>query len=122
MELDSIAIINGKLLEGDLKSKLLDFAKQNDGNRVTDGSITDSETDREFLSRLLKEALKTNKTGGKSKRNAKTSNKDNTDGVGNDEPSDIKLPLRIISASFSDEEGFEVERLGAAKGPEPSIQ
>ena len=115
VELDTIAIINGKHQQGeDLKSKLEEFAKQNDGDEISVKSCTNSRKDRESISRIIKEVLKNTSTGGKVTRKTKSSTKENRGSVNNDDDSVIKLPLRIVTASFGLEEGFRVERLVAA--------
>ena len=117
VELDTIAIINGKRQQGvDLKTKLEDFAKQNDGDEISDRSSTNAKKDRESLSRIVKEILKNTSTGGKAtSRKTKSPSKGNR-GSDNDDKTVIKLPLRIVTASFGVEEGFRVERLVAADG------
>lgn len=109
VELDTIAVINGKQQQGaDLRTKLEDFAKQKD--------IGDNATkDRDSISRIVKDVLKNTSTGGKATRKTKSSSKADKDVI-NDDDSAIKLPLRIITASFGLEGGFKVERLVAADG------
>jgi len=120
VERDTIAIINDKFQGVDLKSKLLDFAKQNDGDEMTGRSSDKTKEDREFVSRIVKETLKNTSNGDKATGKTKSS-KENRDSVSDNE-SVIKLPLRIVSASFGLEEGFKVERLVAAEGFDSSIQ
>jgi len=116
VELDTIAIINGKFQEEDLKAKLMEFAKQNDGDEISGRFSNEAKKDRESISRIVKEALRNNSPVGKLTRKTKLSSKDN------DDESIIKLPLRIVSASFGLEEGFKVERLVAAEGLDSSVQ
>mmetsp|Transcript_661 Transcript_661/g.1516 ORF Transcript_661/g.1516 Transcript_661/m.1516 type:complete len:307 (-) Transcript_661:45-965(-) len=109
VELDTIAVINGKKQQGvDLRTKLEDFAKQNEKNSA--------KKDRDSISRIVKDVLKNTSTGGKVTRKTKSSSKEDEGDVDDDDDSAIKLPLRIITASFGLEGGFKVERLVAANG------
>lgn len=122
VELDTVAIINGKFKGEELKSNLFDFAKQDDGKGITGSSSNNKiEKDRESISRILQEALKVTSTSSKGTKKIKSSGKENSS-ASDDESSVFKLPLRIISASFSREEGFKVERRIAANGFDSAIQ
>ena len=113
VEIDTIAVINGKHQQGeDLKTRLEDFAKQNDRDEKENSQNT--KDDRASISRIVKEVMKnSSSTGVKATRKAKLSSKENKDNVPDDEPV-IKLPLRIVTASFGLREGFTLERLAAA--------
>lgn len=113
VEIDTIAVINGKHQQGeDLKAKLGDFVKESDRNEKE--SSQNNKKDRAFVSQIVKAALKNpSNTSGKATRKTKSSSKENKDSV-NDEESVIKLPLRIVTASFGLREGFTVERLVAS--------
>ena len=113
VEIDTIAVINGKHQQGeDLKTRLEDFAKQSDTNEKENSQNTKDE--RASIARIVKEVMKNpSSTGVKATRKAKSSSKENKDNVTDDE-SVIKLPLRIVTASFGLREGFRLERLAAA--------
>jgi len=115
VELDTVAVINGKF-NGDMKTKLLDFANKKDGNDATGRSNNDS---RESISRILHEALQNDRIDNSSATTRKKSsrNKDN-----NNSKELFKLPMRIISASLSPAEGFKVERRMVANGSDHKIQ
>jgi 20S proteasome alpha/beta subunit len=112
VEHDTIAIINGKFPGEDLKTILMDFAKQND-------EVNEIEKDRESISKILQEALEiTTKTKTK-ETTTKLLDKENS----GDSRYVYRLPMRIISASFSRKEGFKVERRVSSSGLErPMIQ
>jgi 20S proteasome alpha/beta subunit len=117
VELDTVAIINIDK-GGDIKSKLMNFAEQNSGEGIAGRSINNAR-DRKSISRIVKEALtKNTSNGGKVTRKIKSSSKENRDGENTDEPT-IKLPLKIVSASFNLQEGFKVERQVAAELDSP---
>ena len=125
VEVDTITIINGKFQGEDLKSNLLNFAKQDDGKGITDGYNNNNkmEKDRASISRILQEAIQvTTSTSSKGIKKTKPSGKENNSGASDDESPVFKLPLRIISASFGREEGFKVERRIAANGLDSVIQ
>mmetsp|Transcript_138 Transcript_138/g.353 ORF Transcript_138/g.353 Transcript_138/m.353 type:complete len:326 (-) Transcript_138:38-1015(-) len=119
VELNTIAVINGKF-KGDMKTRLLDFAKQDDGDDSTGGNRNgnNKEKYKESISRILQEELQNasisnNKQAKKTKlsRNHNSSSPSDTEDV-------IKLPLRIISASFDRAEGFKIERRMVMNGPD----
>ncbi|MGK3739681.1 MAG: 20S proteasome alpha/beta subunit [Bacillariaceae sp.] len=112
VEHDTIAIINGKFPGEDLKTNLMDFAKkQND-------EVNEIEKDRESISKILQEALEiTTKTKKKETIKTKLLEKESSGGSGYV----YRLPMRIISASFSRKEGFKVERRVASSGLERSM-
>jgi len=115
VEFDSVAIINGKTEEKDLKSKLINFAKQDDRSEISDAGTTKMKRDTEFISRLVKESLKNT---GKATRKKNSSSKENR-GSDDYNESKIKLPFRIVSASFSRDGGFKMNRQDITEGIEP---
>jgi len=118
VELDTVAIINIDK-GGDMKSKLVSFAEQNSGEGIA-GRKSNNAGNRKSISRIVKEALtKNTSNGGNVTRKTKYSSKENRDDENNDEPT-IKLPLRIVSASFNLQEGFKVERQVAAELDSPT--
>lgn len=107
VEHGTVAIINGKFLGEQLNSRLIDLAKQSeDGNHTV-------EKGRESVSRILEEALEVTSITKKVLKNL--SNKDNSD----KDRFIFRLPLRIISASYCQKEGFKVERRLASTCIEP---
>jgi hypothetical protein len=109
VELETVAIVNGKFPGDELESKLKGMAKRSDQDEIT------IEKHRETLSLILSEALE-NISSGNPKKIKTTSNSGSGNGDDlNDErkPNDVpkfKLPMRIVSASFSRKDGLVVER------------
>lgn len=123
VELNTIAVINGQF-KGDIKTKLLDFAKQDDGDDSTGGNINGNKKEkyRESISRILQEELQNASiSNSKQAKKTKSSRNDNSSSASDTEDV-IKLPLRIISASFDRAEGFKIERRVVGNGPDSTIQ
>ena len=109
-ELDTVAIINGKFEGSDTRKSLLDFASSSDDDKNSIGSRDKAMNDRVSISRIVKEALKQDSRKHKgTTRKTKVLSKDK-DMIDDDIEPVVKLPLRIVCASFSFEDGFEVER------------
>ena len=94
---------------------MINFAKQDDRSEISDAGTTKLKRDTEFISRLVKESLKNT---GKATRKKNLSSKENR-GSDDYNESKIKLPFRIVSASFSRDGGFKMNRQDITEGIEP---
>ncbi len=114
VELETVAVINGKQQQGvDLKAKLEDFAKQDEGVEISGGSGSRAKIDRESIYHIVKDVFKNSSSSSNMTRNTKAVSKEDKDNNINGEESSIKLPLRIITASFGRNGGFKVDRFVA---------
>ena len=111
VEHDTVAIINGKFPGEDLKTNLIDFANQNDE------VVNEIGKDRESISKILQEALEITTKTKRKETTTKLLDKENS----GDSGYVYRLPMRIISASFSRKEGFKVERRVSSSGLERSM-
>mmetsp|Transcript_9746 Transcript_9746/g.23817 ORF Transcript_9746/g.23817 Transcript_9746/m.23817 type:complete len:348 (-) Transcript_9746:475-1518(-) len=113
-ELDAVAIINGGRFEGSetTREALSDFADSiRDGTNSVESGEEQAVKDRASVSRIVREAIKQDGAKHKgSSRKTKVSSSHDGDIV-DDTETVTRLPLRIVSASFSFQDGFEVERL-----------
>jgi len=104
VEHDTIAIINEKILREKIRPKLIDLTKYDE----VDGNYK-IEKDRDSVSQILLEAFERELLDKESSGDIETV---------------FRLPVRIISASFCQKEGFKVERRQrrvASSGLEPKI-
>jgi 20S proteasome alpha/beta subunit len=102
-ELTEVAVINGKSLGDSMKPRLLDLARK--------GEFDTRRKQRRAISDILQEALR---------EGVKSKNKRSKDG--NQDDVKLKLPLRIISASFDRDRGLVVERSFAETSDSTSIK
>lgn len=102
-ELISVATINGKFLGDTMTARLFDMATSN--------KFETRREERRFLSDILQEAVEDGKSKNKPFKDA-----------GDEDGVKRKLPLRIISASFSRDEGLVVERRLAETEDSDSIK
>uniref|UniRef100_A0A6T9YIM9 Proteasome alpha-type subunits domain-containing protein n=1 Tax=Pseudo-nitzschia arenysensis TaxID=697910 RepID=A0A6T9YIM9_9STRA len=121
VELETVAVINGKQQQGAaLRTKLEDFAKQEEEVEVSGRCKRSAKKDRESIYHIVEDVFKNLSSGSKMTRKTKALSKEDKGNINDDEFA-IKLPSRIITASFGLEGGFKVDRFVATDGSESSI-